>query len=230
VRILKKLLSSRYIKKILIDTYLIFVFANTKMLPYKYCSDDADKDFIEYGFRLHRIGDAMCMQKFNMISQTYDLVNFFFNTLKNQDRDAIMRNLEKVHLLLYRLNDYPDLLKEEEYKDLIFNNQYILVGWTLIEEYGNHVRIYMFEVFIKGHNFDELLLEKLNKVYYIYNPIDFDYWCKLGAFDEMFKSWQNIFDNESSDPQNIIVRFKDFLFDELGWSQKSFKRYIEFIL
>jgi hypothetical protein len=122
---------------------------------YKYSLSDDEQQFIRHGFRLHKIGEDE--PRFgldcNMIKQTYDLVNFFFHVLQTREsgffgnRNIIMRNLEKVHMLLYRLEEdkyfsdtepkLTNLIKGEEYQDLIFTDlkfkrQYILVGWTLI--------------------------------------------------------------------------------------------------
>lgn len=175
---------------------------------------------------IHKIGDNLCMEKHNMIENTYDLVTFFFTILKDRsskfynDRNAIMRNLEKVHLLLCPLNSKFDN------KDLIFMD-YILIGWSLIEEYNNHVRIYMFEMFIE----EEVSLNKISKdkVYFVCNPIDFEYWIKLGAFDNLFDNWYNTFEDIPNNYSDIMRTFKNFLLYELLWSEISFQQYLKYM-
>lgn len=92
----------------------------------------------------------------------------------------------------------------------------------------------MFETFIRGHNFGELMLDKLphDKNYYICDPIDsaFEYWKKIGKFDYIFEFWCDEFNatpEESADIKN--KRFKSFMTSDLHWNERSYKEYIEYI-
>ena len=160
-----------------------------------------------------------------------------------------MSNLEKVHLLFYRpdeekwfSNKFPklsDLIKTEEYQDLTFidppnNHTYILVGWMLITDHDTHIRVHMFETFIRGHNFGKLMLDKLDhdKNYYICDPIysAFEYWYKIGEFEYIFENWCSDFDAATEEESNIKnKRFKTFMRSELDWDEWSYNKYIEYM-
>ena len=166
-----------------------------------------------------------------------------------------MRNLEKVHLLVYDLNEekymgpesprLSTILPSHMYSDLIFSNsisekEFIILGWCLLKETDEHVRVHMFEIFLQGPvfaleqtlNFGDLMyykiLELTNKYVYICDPIpkSFKYWIKIGLVDDMFESWcseYNASREECSDMSN--ERFKEFLKDQLQWDEASIERY-----
>ena len=227
--------------------------------PYKYSIGDSPRQFISCGVRLVKIGEdePRFGASFNLIDSTYDLVQFFFDLLKRQysngkgfwwNRNIITRNLDKVHLLIYQVEEekyflqdepkFSTLIPIEEYQDLVFTDapsdrHFILLGWALVSDDEKHVKIHIFDTFLRGHNFGELLIDKiydLDKSIYISDPLpeSFDYWAKHDFWLTMFPQWCDEFiatPEESDDVEN--KRFKKFVIEELQWDEWTYRRWLD---
>jgi len=218
--------------------------------------DDKSKAFdssISFLFKIGQDQPAFGVS-FARIHSAYELVNFFFTLLGAQrsngrgfygNRNIIVRNIEKVHLLVYSLDEekyYPDewpkftdLVPLGEYESLVFtdspnSSRFVLLGWTMLTDHSKYFKMHFFDTFLGKHNFGELLWMKLpdEKNTYITDPIsDFlDYWAEHDWMC-MFDSWCRDFNASEEEKWNLEnPRFIEFLTKELQWSNEAVQHFL----
>ncbi|KAK9807014.1 hypothetical protein WJX72_010781 [[Myrmecia] bisecta] len=160
--------------------------------------------------------------------------------LPHANADTLLRDLDKVHVLAYRLGEEAyckpgelalsvEVLTPEEVEAARVDHNHLVLGFCLVEPVqvgsGKLGRIELFEVTTTGHNFGALLFERtsaaLGMNLFPAQPLSIKYWLRLQ--DHVGATFQDIYIDASED--ETWEGFTAFC-RKLRWSDMDLSEYV----